>query len=557
MLPSPSLSAREVALALAGGLLLAAAMFWPLPLHLGRDIPRDLGDPLLQAWQVAWGGHALTTQPLDYFQSNTFWPLDNSLAFSDALVGYSPAGLLGDGSHAAVVRYDLLFLFAYGLAFAGAYLLARELGLPPAAAVIAGAAFAYAPWRLEQNGHLHVISSGGIPLAFFLLLRGYRRTRPALVVGGFAAAAWQVSLGFSLGLPLLYLLLLGLLAGAGLWLWRHRPPLDRSLVKATLAGGLLLTAAAVALALPYLEVLDDHPEAKRTIQDVEIYSPPIRGFAAAPPENLIWGEVTEPVREKLNQVPEQTLFPGLVIVLLALAGLFRAPWDRRLRVGLAVAAGVAAAFSLGTQFLGGRVTYRLLHDFAPGWEGLRTPARLNTFTSLLLALLAAGGAAWLAARLTRRAGALAACALCGLVLLDGSGFALGEQGRGAVGGPVAPTVPPPPAGQLGLAGPQLHLPVSTFRASAYMLWSTEGFPDIVNGTSGFRPRFLDRVERRVAGFPDASSVAYLRGLGVRYVLLHPDNVARTPWANWRQRDARRLGITRSRRRGIVVYELAP
>ena len=77
---------------------------------------------------MAWGGHALQHQPLEFFQSNQFWPLDDTLAFSDALLGYAPAGLIGEGPEAAVVRYDLLFLFAYALCFAGAYLLARELG---------------------------------------------------------------------------------------------------------------------------------------------------------------------------------------------------------------------------------------------------------------------------------------------------------------------------------------------------------------------------------------------------------------------------------------------
>ena len=97
-----------------------------------RIDPRDLGDPLPQSWQVAWGGHALQHQPLEFFQSNQFWPLDDTLAFSDALLGYAPAGLIGEGPEAAVVRYNLLFLFAYALCFAGAYLLARELGIGPA-----------------------------------------------------------------------------------------------------------------------------------------------------------------------------------------------------------------------------------------------------------------------------------------------------------------------------------------------------------------------------------------------------------------------------------------
>src|SRR3954471_12245403 len=169
------LSRRELVSCCLLAVALALALHWPLPLHMGRDIAQDLGDPLVQAWQVAWDGHALAHQPLRLFQANTFWPLPDSLAFSDALVGYAPVGLVGSGTHAAVVRYDVLFLGAYALCFAGAWLLARELGAGRIGAAVAGAAFAYAPWRLEQEGHMHVISSGGIALALFLLLRGYRR----------------------------------------------------------------------------------------------------------------------------------------------------------------------------------------------------------------------------------------------------------------------------------------------------------------------------------------------------------------------------------------------
>src|SRR3954470_23128537 len=177
-------SRRELAVAALVAAGLALLMHWPLPLHIGSDVPRDLGDPLPQAWQIAWGGHALLHQPLDWFQANIFWPLHNSLAFSDALVGYAPFGVFGSGPHAAVIRYDLLFLFAYALAFFGAYLLARELGARRGGAFVAGAAFAYAPWRLEQDGHLHVLSSGAIPLSLALLVRGYRRGSGRPVVAG-------------------------------------------------------------------------------------------------------------------------------------------------------------------------------------------------------------------------------------------------------------------------------------------------------------------------------------------------------------------------------------
>src|SRR5690348_552395 len=157
------LTRREVGLVALAASLLAVVMTWPLVLHLGSTVPRDIGDPLAEAWQPAWGGHALLHQPLQFFDANRFWPIKDSLAFGDALIGYAPTGIVGSGPHAAVVRYDLLFLFAYALAFFGAYLLARELGLRPAEAAIVGAAYAFAPFRLEQDGHMQVISSGGIP----------------------------------------------------------------------------------------------------------------------------------------------------------------------------------------------------------------------------------------------------------------------------------------------------------------------------------------------------------------------------------------------------------
>ncbi len=286
---------RETPLAALGGVVLAIVMTWPLVLHLGSDIGKDLGDPLLQTWQVAWIGHALLESPLDLWQANTFWPYTDTLAFSDALVGYAPAGLVGQESpHAALVVYNLLFLGAYGLAFLGAYLLARELGVGRLGAVAAGVAFAYAPWKLAQNGHLHVLSSGGIPLALFLLLRGYRLRRGWLVLGGWLVAAWQMTLGFTLGLQFAYLLLvLGAIAVLALAL-RAVPVPDRRVMVATVVGVVVFTIAAGLMARPYLRVLDEHPEARRTPAYVESFSPDLRSFLSAPEQSWLWADAVAP-----------------------------------------------------------------------------------------------------------------------------------------------------------------------------------------------------------------------------------------------------------------------
>jgi hypothetical protein len=535
---------REVGLAALAAVGLALAMHWPLPLHIGRDVARDLGDPLPQAWQVAWDGHALLHQPLHFFQANVFWPLKNSLAFSDALIGYAPAGVLGSGPHAAIARYDLLFLFAYALAFLGAYLLARELGAGRVGSFVAGAAFAYAPWRLEQDGHLHVLSSGGIPLALFLLVRGYRRSSFGLVLAGWLVAAWQLSLGFSLGLELAYLLLI-LALGALAFGWRPQ----RATWVATAIGGSAFVLVAVVLARPYLEVARDHPESKRTDATVAAFSGWPRMYLAPPGANTVWSGATVEQRRRLKFVPEQTLFPGLVVVALAILCLARGVYSRRLRWWLL--AGVIASAWLALGFHEGSFPwpYELVYHHLPGWQSSRTPSRLNTLTSLGLALLAAGGAAWLAARFRRPW--LVGAVLTACVLAEGAGFSL----EGGVRGPAHPTVPAAPAGQSDLADPQLHLPMSREGNRRYALWSTDGFARIVNGRASFQPTLTTQIAADVAGFPDRRSVARLQALGVRTVILHPGLAAGTVWRSAGRKPLSGLPLTRERRGDLVVFHV--
>jgi hypothetical protein len=81
-----------------------------------------------------------------------------------------------------------------------------------------------------------------------------------------------------------------------------------------------------------------------------------------------------------------SLFPGFAIGILALLGLFGSVFPRRLRIGLGAGVVVCALLSLGVRDVDGPERYltpfRLLFDFAPGWDGVRTPGRINTLTSL-------------------------------------------------------------------------------------------------------------------------------------------------------------------------------
>ena len=220
--------------------------------------------------------------PLHLFDANAFYPHPLSLAFSDSLLGYGPAAFFGSGTVAALVRYNLLFLFAYSLCFVGAYLLARELGLGGSARRPPGVAFAYAPYRVTEAGHLHVISSGGIPLALFLLLRGYRRgsraararglarlglagqprlhARPAVRLPAGRARGCCVALGAGGAARAAACAADAAALGCAAAPPRRRAPLAAASV------------IAIYQARPYLKVSHDYPTAKRTIKEVKNYS---------------------------------------------------------------------------------------------------------------------------------------------------------------------------------------------------------------------------------------------------------------------------------------------
>jgi hypothetical protein len=498
--------------------VLAVVMTAPLALHVRSGVADSLDDPLLQAWQVAWDGHALVHQPLHLFDANAFWPDKHSLAFSDSLLGYAPAGVLGSGPGAAVLRYNLLYLFAYALAFAASWFLAREIGLDRLGAAVAAAAFAYAPWRASQAGHLHILSSGGIPLAAFLLLRGFRRRSPRHLLAGWAVAAWQVSLGFSLGLQLLYASLV--FVPAVVWYAWLRPRgvrralAERGMAAAVAGGAVALAAVSLAIAVPYLQVRHDHPESRRSLDTIRAFSPRPLSFLAAPAENVVWGYRTSALRSRLytpgHFAPdtEKTLLPGLAVTLLALLGATSAPLGRRLRLWLAAASVVLALLALGTS-LGPLSPYRLLYEIAPGWDAVRTPGRLVTLLTLTLGLLAGAGAERLAPRLRARSAAL--LPLIPLVVLL-EGWAP----------PTVAHVPREPAGFASAPAPVLHLPSNRFVDARYMLWSTDGFPPIVNGWSGFEPTLLRQVQAATMGFPaNRRGTQLLRRLGVRSVVVHP------------------------------------
>jgi hypothetical protein len=540
----------------AAGAAIAAVMTWPALRDPSRTLPGDLGDPALVAYLLGWGGHAMRTDPVHLWDTNSFYPERNTLAFSDSLLGYLPFGLVGDGPAAALVRYNVVFVLVAALAFVGAYALARQLGARWQGAALAGAAFAYAPWRISQVGHLHVLSTGGIALALAMLARGhgftlrdgYRpdRVRPGWAAAGWGVACWQLLIGFGVGLPLAYVLLLVCLVAAVGWLVTGRPRLPRWLLTADLLGGLAFAVVGALMARPYLRVVEDHPYARRGLFDVQTFSPPFRGFFLAPADSVVWGTAHAAGRASLVWPPEMALFPGLVLLVLGAMGLLVSPWRARYRLLLAGGGLVALVLAMGTQApWDGRYTYLPLLDHFPGWDGLRTPGRLVLWLTLALCLLAAGTVtAFLDNRPTRGVG-------LALVLPVVAVLAEGLSTSPHV------VVPPRPAVFEHVRGPMVVLPSDFGPDALAMLWNTDRYVPMMNGGSGVLPLSLLGARGVLQTFPDAASVARLQADGVRSVVVFPGQLNGTAWQGVLSRPIGTLPVRRERVGDAVVFTVAP
>jgi hypothetical protein len=249
-----------------------------------------------------------------------------------------------------------------------------------------------------------------------------------------------------------------------------------------------------------------------------------------------------------------TLLPGFALYGLAAAGLIFSIWTLRQRLLLLVGVVVSIILAMGTQFHGGKGGYLVLYNVLPGWDGLRTPGRLVLWTSLLLGILAAGAVSAFVGRATEltadripaRPGPwLRLATLIPLALVLVEGFNTTPH----------PIVPAQPAALRTVSGPLMVLPSDQLFDENIMLWSTTKFQKMVNGGSGFTPVRQDQTRQATQTFPDANSISYLNGLGVKTVVVLKDQVAGTPWQNAPNAPVDGLGVTREEIGNAVVFHL--
>jgi hypothetical protein len=316
-------------------------------------------------------------------------------------------------------------------------------------------------------------------------------------------------------------------------------------------------------------VVEAHPNAQRGIGELWRLSPLPHGLLIGPGESLLWRADPLGLRSTLPWAGEMVLLPGFALILVAVLGLRGSVWPRAWRRRLGVGVVVTTLLALGLKALPVPI-YLLLYPL-PGWNGLRTPGRLVLWTTILLALLAAGAVTALTDRAPVTVDADRRANLQTAFGRTVAGWSLGRRrllGAGAAALVLIEglmvvdhmEVPPPPAALTAahadtVRPPLLVLPSDPSLDALVMFWSTDGFPAMVNGLSGFTPTSLTEIRDGTHSFPDPASIDLLRRSGVRSVVVLRDRIPGTPWAGAASRPIAGLGITRTEIDGAVIYSL--
>lgn len=522
----------ELVLVAGGFLALALAVTYPLVLFLPRGLPNDLGDPLLNTWTLAWVASRIPYGLWGVWDAPIFFPYRGTLAFSEHLIGIAlftaPIQWLSGNP---ILGYNLAFLGSYVLAGIGMYGLARHFTGRRDAAWLAGLAFAFHPYRVAQFPHLQVLMWGWMPVALWAL-HHYCATGSRRALAGFVGAfvLQALSNGY-----FFYFLSFAVLVVAAFELTRSRRRW-RTAIDLVAAGAAALLALAPVMAA-YAFVRREYG-LRRTFGELVGFSADVASYGAVTSGLWWWGRRLPIGRGELE------LFPGLTVLLLALAAFWPSRHAPSRRPGVALYTTMAAGafvLSLGPRPhawgkpLAESGPYEWLWRYLPGFDGLRVPARWAAIVYLALAVLAALGARRLLAALPRPAGVAATVVLGAMLLVEGYGPLRVVSFRPA----------PEPAARAAYLwlrdappGGVLELPLGAWdwgrtlvRELRYQYGTLVHGKPVVNGFSGYesplRGFLLDSPVLSPPELPAA--VEALRTVGVRYLVLHLDEFEAREW----------------------------
>jgi Dolichyl-phosphate-mannose-protein mannosyltransferase len=515
---------RPVVAVWFAGAVLAVIMTWPMMSAPGQLTRLDTHDGKFSVWNVAWVAHALLTDPTNVFNANIFYPQQGTLAYSEANL---VAGVMAMPVYALtgnpILAHNVVVFLSLVLAFVLTWQLVRRLTGSPWAGVPPAAAFAFSAYVTAHMAHIQLLLVFVVPMV--LLVWHWFEEQPSPQRGAVLGA----TLTFSVLACAYYGIMMGLAVGfAALWFAWRRAEAKRywiGLGTAVLVAGLTVAP----IAIPYASLRAEGMRTELNVDEARSYSADHRSYMRGQSGALVQllPASTRASIDRYVGKPVEVLFPGLVVLVLAVIGTLGGAEARALRrqenarrtshpahrtVFFFYAALIVLA--VWASFGPRAGLYVWLADVIPFMSFLRAPARFGVLVLMGLAVFAGWGISVLA-RNGRRAAVVGMLLLALVVVETRVTWPLRQVP------PVADAYKMlaglPPAGTI-----VLHFPYRSgewFPHVEQMFWSMWHWQPLVNGYSDYIPQDVIDLAIPVNSFPSAEAFAILKVRDVKYVVI--------------------------------------
>ncbi len=520
---------REIPAAAAFFVLVSYLLYWPVFNHLATQLfqpfaARVAVDVELLLWIQSTVANNLISAPLDLFGGLMFHPDPIPVARSEHLLSqqltFAPIFLV-TGNPVLAQQLSILANFAMcGLSF---YLLLRHWRVSIPAAVLGGLIYTAFPARYFNVHAPHTSAVQYLPLTLLFVDRSLStgRWRDGLLLA--VSLTLQMLTSFYMAFVAAFFVsayTLGNLLSRGL------PPLRNLIV--TGAGGAAGLGVLLLVALPYLELTATGGYPEHDTGSLVLMS------------NFSWTSYLYPPIAVLRwQWPRWGLgyYVGVIPLALALIGVASTSkrWKTLPVIGLLLATTVVYLLAMGpltspdAVFLG--KPFQWASRWIPGFSVIRAPGRFGMGVLVGVAAFAGLGADTLFRALARRGTrtVIIAAITAVLALLTATEFGIFHFRYRAFSVPVGDDIPPVYGALRDLEpGPVLELPGGSLepfvydraeaRAAYYAIFHGH---EVLNGYTGYTPSTYTLLMSIARTLPDPRAIDLLQKLaGLRYLILH-------------------------------------
>jgi len=508
-----------------------------------HDAVLNVIDPLFYAWNLSHNANTLFQGFESIVNTNIFYPLTNTIAYSDTLWAQSiMANPIIWITHNPILAENILIFLSFPLSAISMFFLSYYFSRNLAASLATGIFYAFSYPRLSQIGHLPMISSQWLPLYLLYLFKFLDESK---LINLFWLCFWYIMATASsiyFGVFLVPITLLILAIHVIKRSFNHSLNLYKKTVMPIVLLALPFLIVLTLVVSPYIRLKVENPDIKRSIDDVTFLRANLLDYVSVLPTSHTLNRVLP------NNTNEHVLFPTITLLLLASIGALIAFKKSKYHITILLfiiltsfilSLGNEQSFTLGSYSTGVfKLPYYYAYQVFPLLQIVRVPARFSIFTILSMSALSGYGLhAFL--KNNKHLGIAAVC-VC-LYLLE-----VWQTNVPFVKIPLENSMPKAYSWVKNQPEPikLAELPVSLFYhgnimedqlyRSYYSLTQSDTYAletyrvyfssfhrkRLINGYSGYLPATYNSLTEALEGFPSDTSIKALQDIGVTHAVVH-------------------------------------